>query len=768
LAFVKRLDELGVPLFTAEPGGCRDVVPDPDNEGKLTEIIRRQPNGPEFVRPKGWPSLTAEDNEARVGDFRYYDALCAICGKPIAVVDVDPRNGGDVEKVRTLLAELTVRIFAEVTTPGGGTHFYVAGHEGLPSTSWKKSDELGDLSGVDIQSHGRNVFLPFTVRSRYPGKGYTVVFDDLQALGTEGDAQGSEALAQWVAERKYKVVEKKSRKRGNSADFDFERSQPWTGGKPDAFQQAYLDKVLEENAKKVAASEPGGRNDTLYRVALKCGSYIAGAGMNMETVMEALQLAAIDCGLTDEDGQCSVLATIRSAFRIGFTNPKAVPDRVPASDKSNAMQLVAEHGRTIRFVPEIGKWAHWNGELWHIGPDTGPVDTAAGEIAIGLPKGTKEEQKHRQQSLSSRGITAMVRLARSDPAMRVSHDRLDANVYELNTPAGIVDLRTGDLSDHNPGAWHTKITGVGYDPHAECPKWKDFLATTFENDQRLIDYVQGLCGCAAIGVVLEHILPFFWGKGHNGKTVLLETVMGVLGDYAIPAPANFLLAGRDKHETEIARLDGARFMMCSEINQGAQFDEAKVKMLTGGDTLTGRFMRGDFFDFAPSHTLFLAGNHQPTVDAGGHAFWRRLRLVPFTHQMPEEARIDRYQDVLLAEEGPGILRWIVDGSSTVISAGLVTPERVLSATEEYEESEDRIGQFLDECTEPGTFEDRVPTSNLYQRYVEWCQTHRIWDVLAVSVFGREISARGYKGSKSGKTRYIHGIKLCLPGGVFGE
>jgi putative DNA primase/helicase len=113
-------------------------------------------------------------------------------------------------------------------------------------------------------------------------------------------------------------------------------------------------------------------------------------------------------------------------------------------------------------------------------------------------------------------------------------------------------------------------------------------------------------------------------------------VKSVLGDYAIPAPANFLLAGRDKHETEIARLAGARFVVCSEINQGTRFDEAKVKLLTGGDTLTGRFMHGNFFDFRPSHTLFLMGNHQPTVGAGGHAFWRRVRLVPFTHQVPEE------------------------------------------------------------------------------------------------------------------------------------
>ena len=184
---------------------------------------------------------------------------------------------------------------------------------------------LADFPGVDIQSHGRNVFLPFTARPKYPGKGYTVEYDNLQALGTDGDPEGAEALVQWVAEQRYKTVEKKARTRRDSADFDYERSQPWTGEKPDTRQQAYLDAVLEEKAASVAASEPGVRNDTLYRAALKCGSFIAGAGMDMDKVSDALQVAAIDCGLTDEDGEWSVLATIRSAFRIGFKNPRAVP-----------------------------------------------------------------------------------------------------------------------------------------------------------------------------------------------------------------------------------------------------------------------------------------------------------------------------------------------------------------------------------------------------------------------------------------------------------
>jgi len=221
--------------------------------------------------------------------------------------------------------------------------------------------------------------------------------------------------------------------------------------------------------------------------------------------------------------------------------------------------------------------------------------------------------------------------------------------------------------------------------------------------------MQKLAGYAAIGEVFHHILPFLYGAGQNGKTVLVEVICQALGEYAISAPANFLLAGRDRHETEIARLAGPRFVVCSEINQGTKFDEAKVKLLTGGDMLTGRFMHRDFFDFRPSHTLFLMGNHQPTVGAGGDSFWRRLRLIPFGHRVPDDKRIEHLDAKLIEREGPAILAWIVRGAVAVATEGLTEPAVVISATEDYAESEDHIGQFIAECTTKVTDQHRLPS-----------------------------------------------------------
>ena len=159
------------------------------------------------------------------------------------------------------------------------------------------------------------------------------------------------------------------------------------------------------------------------------------------------------------------------------------------------------------------------------------------------------------------------------------------------------------------------------------------------------------------------------------------------------------MAGRDgAHPTEIARLRGARLVVCSEQTSGKRFDESKVKRLTGGDVLTGRFMRGDFFDFPPSHLVWVLSNHLPEVREGGPSFWRRVRKIPFLHVVPENQRLPDMHEQLLAAEGPAMLGWGVRGAVEVLDSGLADPEAVLKATREYEISEDTLASFVqDEC-----------------------------------------------------------------------
>jgi hypothetical protein len=302
LLFVVRLVNLGAAVWVASVGR-REV---------------------EFHRPSGWQKLTGEGTRDRISQFRPGMALCVNTGGSVVVVDVDPRNGGDIEKVRNLLADLKVRVFAEVVTPSGGQHFYIAGHPALSTVhSTIKNGKLPGFPGVDVQSFGANVFLPGTQRPKYGGAGYTVVFDDLDALANGGDPDGAESFSQWAA----KCAGQTAKKRAGARDSDlrFKRSRPWNGAAPDTRQQAYLDTVLLENAKTVAQTPPGGRNDALYLASLKCASLVAGAGMDQQLVVDVLGDAAVECGLAEDDGLDAVHATIASAFKSGLQNQRAVP-----------------------------------------------------------------------------------------------------------------------------------------------------------------------------------------------------------------------------------------------------------------------------------------------------------------------------------------------------------------------------------------------------------------------------------------------------------
>jgi hypothetical protein len=250
LEFAQRLSELlSVPLVACEP----------------------KP-GEEFQYPTGdRDKLSADDNPEQLNKWRPGWAILARMGGPVAGVDVDPRNGGDIEKTRQLLNGLDVRIFAEVATPSGGRHFYIPGHPELPS-----AHKIPDAPGIDIQSFGSLLFLPGTQRPKYNGAGYTIIFDNLEALADGGDPDGAEAFADWVAQAKYLA--------GMLAGIHRDLS---------------------------AMGKNSGRNTAAYNKGMKCGNFIAGAGLNEAAAIDVLLDASRENGLVKEDGENAVLASIR-------------------------------------------------------------------------------------------------------------------------------------------------------------------------------------------------------------------------------------------------------------------------------------------------------------------------------------------------------------------------------------------------------------------------------------------------------------------------
>lgn len=435
------------------------------------------------------------------------------------------------------------------------------------------------------------------------------------------------------------------------------------------------------------------------------------------------------------------------------------------SDDGNALALVDTYGAQIRHCPERGRWVHWTGARWDWCPASGGVVREyAKRIARALPDDDRAAVAHKQRSLSAAGTTATLAQAATDPRVVVALDELDARPYELNTPGGIVDLRTGALTAHDPAHLHTRITTCSPDPDADPERWLAFLVTTF-NDDILTGYLQRLLGYSATGVVRDHVLPFCYGMGGNGKGVFLETAQKVLGDYATTAPANFLMAKANPgHETEIARLAGSRMVLCSEVGDEDRFDEGRIKQLTGGDTITARFMRQDHFTFEPTHKLWLMGNHQPQVRAGGHSFWRRVRLIPFLHQVPDSDRIDDLQGIFANDHGGAVLAWIVAGAAAYLSGGLEEPEAVRVATADYAHDQDTLARFIeDNCHLADSRQVRVAMPKLREAYEAWCRAEGETAVNPKR-FGMDLRARyGVVDTKSNGRKFYVGIALLADG-----
>ena len=430
------------------------------------------------------------------------------------------------------------------------------------------------------------------------------------------------------------------------------------------------------------------------------------------------------------------------------------------SEDGVASMLVNEYGGVIRYCTDMGKWLYWTGTVWATQPlGGGMVRELVKGIGRTLPETNREEVGHKKRILSASGVAAVVALAATDPVITVRMDELDTRTWELNTPAGIIDLHTGALGPANPASLHTKITAVAPDPTAPRTAWTQFLSTTFSGNDTMIGFIQRLLGYACVGEVRESVLPVFFGEGANGKTVLLETVADILGDYATSVGQKFLVQGPPQHPTEVAALAGKRLVIASETNEGEKFDEAKVKLLTGGDRLKARFMRMDEFTFIPSHTLIQLTNHQPEVTSGGAGFWRRVRLVPFDHQMPREKRDPELKQRLVRDHGPAILAWLAEGAAQYAQHALGEPEGVRAATQEYEQSTDTVGQFIADMVILGGGDAvQVKTSIVRDAYEKYCADEGMTPVTAKALT-TYLAKRGVGKTRDKHSRYYTGITI---------
>ena len=682
---------------SCQQAGCTSPAKHPRTEHGLSDATANE------ATIRAWWS---EHPQANIG---------MVMGDGLIAIDFDPRNGGD-ESLRDL-GELPVTVTA--LTGGGGCHLIYH-----PDEDYRNG--TGIAPGVDVRSSGAYLVVP---------------------------------PSQHVSGRLYE----------------------WEiGCAPGDISPAALPDVIKglmqngrPRAPEVGESIPEGeRNSTLTSVA---GSMRRRGLEEAEIAATIMAVNTNRCAPPLPDHEVREIARSVSRYapaaeRVALDQSKWPAEAqgfdVHETDMGNALRLVQRHGHDLRYCYPQSSWFVWDGRRL-ARDDTGAVHRLAkGTVRTIYAEAAEADDDDRRKRLSSHAvrseaeakIIAMVSLARSESGIPVLPAQLDSDPWLFNVENGTINLHTGMLREHRQGDLITKIAPVTYDPNATCPRWLSFLNRIMDGNAALIIYIQKAIGYSLTGDVSEQALFFQHGTGANGKSTLMETVLALLGDYGKQAAPGLLTVKRgETHPTEIADLAGARFVASVEVDEGRRLAEALTKWLTGGDTVKARLMRQDFFEFAPTHKLWLSANHRPTIIGSDHAVWRRIRLIPFNVVIPESEQ-DRDLPAKLRMELTGILNWALAGCLEWQRDGLKPPKEVQEATAEYKDEQDAIAPFLKDRCNLGEGEKATATV-LYDAYRQWCDANGE-KPMPQRRFGNRLSERGLSGGHvTGSKRWWHGVSL---------
>lgn len=420
---------------------------------------------------------------------------------------------------------------------------------------------------------------------------------------------------------------------------------------------------------------------------------------------------------------------------------------------------LATYGRgRILYVHGAG-WHVWDGTRW--APDDREARTHAvltELLALSWQEGMQDNDlaSDVRASMTANGSAGVLALA----SRQLFTADVDVNPYLLNCQNGTLDLHTLQLRAHDPADHITKVTGCDYDPSAASDDWDQFLASSLP-DEDVRAFLQRYAGLALIGRVIEHVLVIATGTGRNGKGVLARALAAALGDYAITASNDMLVASRygQKSAGELAsrmRLRGARWAVMSELEKGDKLAESTMKSLTGGDTIEAKFMGQNPVEFDPSHTFFMLTNDLPKVDADATAVWARMRVVPF--DVSFIGREDPKLEERLELNRAAVLAWAVLGLASYQDEGLAEPPAVMARTASYRADNDDLQQFLTECCVVTT-SARVTRSELHHAYLEWARENSA-EQLAPRAFTQRIAAvPNVSEGKSGGYRIWKGLGI---------
>lgn len=502
----------------------------------------------------------------------------------------------------------------------------------------------------------------------------------------------------------------------------------------DAWTAAVLRRATETAVKLMKDATAGTRHNMRLKAGKLLGGYIAGAqSINAPFISESDAVRILlDANPPSKESQVKEEQAIVYGINVGKLKPITIPsppapivsrstlapitelseiempitddENFHLTDMGNGRRLVQACRDMLCYVPEWKQWLVWDGRRWAKGDDAGVIKLAH-KVALSIYDSVstgdsleqrKEITKWAVTSESAMRIDAMIKSAR--PYLSKPSTLFDTHQHLLNVANGTINLKTGQLLDHDPKLMITRLIDVAYGKAQTSKRWMSFLRTVFRDDDELIDYVQRAVGYTLTGHTDEHCLFFCYGDGANGKSTFMRALEVITTEYATTASIEALLEKRndgDNATPTIAGLVGMRLATAQEMPDGKRFDESLIKSITGGDTISARMLYGSIFTFKPTHTLWLTGNHKPRITGTDAGIWRRIRIVPFTANIPVEKRRDS-REILqeFQEDAESILQWAVLGAYLWYKNGLGTCAAVSDATTEYRGEEDIVARFL--------------------------------------------------------------------------
>ncbi len=433
-------------------------------------------------------------------------------------------------------------------------------------------------------------------------------------------------------------------------------------------------------------------------------------------------------------------------------------------------EMFAElRGGEFKFNHFRDMWLHYEAPCWRPDADMAIYRAATEFVRQQQHDALEIADRHERKDAvafamkaeSPTALDNLVKCAKWNPTFADKGENWDTDPWLLAVNNGIIDLRTGVLRPGSPADRITLKCSVDYKPSAPCERWWKFLSEIFGADEELVDFVWRLCGYILTGQTTERIVPMFYGRGANGKSVFLNVLATILGDYAFALPFSSLQFQKQEGiPNDLAALVGRRLVTMIEANDGLRLNEAKLKTLSGNDRISARFLHGEFFTFQPVAKFVLAMNHKPIAKDDSPGFWDRIRLVPFLHTFPAGARDETLQSRLIQTEGEGILRWAVEGCLRWQASGLTKPESVLAATAEYQADSDQLAEFLSVACSTDNPESLTGAGALQKAYNSWSESRGLtkFERLTGTAFGRLLSER-FRKKRTAKGLFYLGLEV---------